>query len=111
MTSEKRNSSSNSMWGGRFAGGPAAIMRDINASIAVDKRLWREDIAASKAHAAMLVDQQILSEDDGKAISADALARNLQLSVASQISASSRNDSGVCPCSNASPDVVVTRIE
>ena len=44
----------NQMWGGRFAGGPAAVMREINASIAVDKRLWREDIAASKAHAAML---------------------------------------------------------
>ena len=41
------------MWGGRFAGGPAAVMREINASIAVDKRLWREDIAASRAHAAM----------------------------------------------------------
>jgi len=40
------------MWGGRFAGGPAAVMREINASIAVDKRLWREDVAASKAHAA-----------------------------------------------------------
>ena len=42
------------MWGGRFAGGPAEVMREINASIAIDKRLWREDIAASRAHAAML---------------------------------------------------------
>ena len=42
------------MWGGRFAAGPAAIMEEINASIDVDKRLWREDIAGSKAHAAML---------------------------------------------------------
>ncbi len=49
------------MWGGRFDGGPAAVMREINASIAVDKRLWREDIAASKAHAAMLGAQGILS--------------------------------------------------
>ena len=56
------------MWGGRFAGGPAAVMREINASISVDKRLWREDIHASRAHAAMLARQGILSEDDVKAI-------------------------------------------
>jgi argininosuccinate lyase len=56
------------MWGGRFAGGPAAVMRAINASIAVDKRLWREDIAASKAHAAMLGRQGIISAEDATAI-------------------------------------------
>ena len=56
------------MWGGRFAGGPAAVMREINASIAIDKRLWREDIAASRAHAAMLHRQGILSEADARAI-------------------------------------------
>lgn len=56
------------MWGGRFGGGPAAVMREINASIAVDKRLWREDIAASRAHAAMLGKQGILSAADVAAI-------------------------------------------
>ncbi|MCF2514779.1 argininosuccinate lyase [Sphingomonas sp. G124] len=56
------------MWGGRFGGGPAAVMREINASISVDKRLWREDIAASRAHAAMLAMQGILSVEDAKAI-------------------------------------------
>ena len=56
------------MWGGRFAGGPAAVMREINASIAIDKRLWREDIAASRAHAAMLAKQGILSSEDAAAI-------------------------------------------
>ena len=56
------------MWGGRFGDGPAAVMREINASISVDKRLWREDIAASRAHAAMLAKQGILSAEDGKAI-------------------------------------------
>ena len=56
------------MWGGRFDGGPAAVMREINASIAVDKRLWREDIAASKAHAAMLGRQGILSDDEMREI-------------------------------------------
>ncbi len=62
------------MWGGRFAGGPAAVMRQINASIAVDKRLWREDVAASKAHAAMLGGQGILSAEEAAAI-ADGLDR------------------------------------
>ena len=56
------------MWGGRFGGGPAAVMREINASIAIDKRLWREDIAASRAHAAMLGQQGILSVEDAAAI-------------------------------------------
>jgi argininosuccinate lyase len=58
------------MWGGRFAGGPAALMREINASIGFDKRLWREDVAASKAHSAMLVEQGIVSAEDGAAIAA-----------------------------------------
>lgn len=62
------------MWGGRFAGGPAAVMRAINASIAVDKRLWREDVAASKAHAAMLGAQGIISSEEAAAI-ADGLDR------------------------------------
>jgi argininosuccinate lyase len=56
------------MWGGRFASGPAALMREINASIGVDKRLWREDLAGSQAHAAMLRDQGILSAEDAEAI-------------------------------------------
>src|SRR5256885_1854334 len=55
-------------WGGRFAAGPAELMTRINASIGFDKRLWREDIAASKAHAVMLRDQNILSEADAGAI-------------------------------------------
>src|SRR5256886_12043455 len=58
----------NALWGGRFAEGPAAIMRRINASIGVDKRLYAEDIAGSQAHCAMLVAQNILSPEDGEAI-------------------------------------------
>jgi argininosuccinate lyase len=58
----------NTMWGGRFAGGPAAIMRRINASIDFDRRLYAEDIAGSKAHCAMLVAQRIISAEDGAAI-------------------------------------------
>ncbi|MFL6845312.1 MAG: argininosuccinate lyase [Allosphingosinicella sp.] len=56
------------MWGGRFAGGPAALMREINASIGFDKRLWREDIAASLAHVAMLEAQGIIGEAEASAI-------------------------------------------
>ena len=56
------------MWGGRFADGPSAIMREINASIPFDKALWRQDIAASKAHVAMLAAQDIVSDDDAKTI-------------------------------------------
>ena len=57
------------MWGGRFAEGPSAIMREINASIPFDKALWRQDIAASKAHVAMLGAQGIVSSADASAIS------------------------------------------
>lgn len=67
--SDKRDKSgSNSMWGGRFAEGPSAIMREINASIPFDKALWREDIAGSRAHVTMLAKQGIVSEPDAKAI-------------------------------------------
>jgi len=52
------------MWGGRFADGPSAIMREINASIPFDKRLWRQDIAASRAHVAMLGKQGIVNKVD-----------------------------------------------
>ncbi|MFL5045716.1 MAG: argininosuccinate lyase [Xanthobacteraceae bacterium] len=55
---------SNKMWGGRFALQPDAIMAEINASIDVDRRLYRHDIAASKAHAAMLAQQGIISTQD-----------------------------------------------
>ena len=68
------------MWGGRFAGGPAAVMREINASIGTDKRLWREDIAASRAHASMLHRQGILSEADAKAIDEGLAAVGLEIS-------------------------------
>lgn len=61
-------SDSNTMWGGRFADGPSAIMREINASIPFDKALWRQDIAGSQAHVTMLAKQGIVSADDAKAI-------------------------------------------
>ncbi len=59
---------SNKMWGGRFASGPDAIMEAINASIDVDRHLYRQDITASKAHAAMLAEQGIITADDAAKI-------------------------------------------
>jgi argininosuccinate lyase len=55
-------------WSGRFSGSPAEIMQRINVSIDFDKRLYAQDIAASLAHAAMLVEARILSREDGAAI-------------------------------------------
>jgi len=54
----------NKMWGGRFQAGPDAIMEEINASIGFDKRLFAQDIAGSKAHAAMLAKQGIIPKSD-----------------------------------------------
>lgn len=56
------------MWGGRFADGPSAVMREINASIPFDKQLWRQDIKASLAHVAMLAEQAIVEADDATQI-------------------------------------------
>ncbi len=58
------------MWGGRFAAQPDDAMQAINASIDVDKRLWREDIEGSKAHADMLAAQGIITREDNAAIQA-----------------------------------------
>ncbi|MEM6664319.1 MAG: lyase family protein, partial [Pseudomonadota bacterium] len=60
----------NTMWGGRFAAGPAAVMEEINASIDFDKRMAAEDIAGSRAHAAMLARQGIITQEDQVAIDA-----------------------------------------
>ncbi|MGC2813430.1 MAG: argininosuccinate lyase [Bradyrhizobium sp.] len=59
---------SNKMWGGRFTERPDAIMEEINVSIDVDRHLFAQDIAASKAHAAMLAAQGILTANDAKNI-------------------------------------------
>ncbi|MDR3465762.1 MAG: argininosuccinate lyase [Xanthobacteraceae bacterium] len=59
---------SNKMWGGRFEQSPDAIMEDINVSIDVDRHLYAQDIAASKAHAAMLAAQGIITANDAKNI-------------------------------------------
>src|SRR6267142_1782037 len=59
---------SNKMWGGRFRTSPDAVMEDINASVDFDRHLFRQDIAASQAHAAMLAKQGIIAADDARKI-------------------------------------------
>ncbi len=59
---------SNKMWGGRFGSDPDPLMEEINASIDVDRHLYRQDIAASKAHAAMLAKTGIITAQDAKRI-------------------------------------------
>jgi argininosuccinate lyase len=84
---------SNAMWGGRFASGPDAVMEAINASIDFDRRLYAEDIAASRAHAAMLGATGIVSDTDAAAI------REGLLTVLSEIEA------GAFPFSRALEDI------
>jgi argininosuccinate lyase len=60
----------NVQWGGRFTAAPSDIMRHINASVAFDQKLWRQDIAGSRAHAAMLAHVGIITPADEAAIAA-----------------------------------------
>ncbi|MBB5745141.1 argininosuccinate lyase [Brevundimonas variabilis] len=60
--------SGQSLWGGRFSAKPADIMQAINVSIGVDKRLWAQDLAGSRAHCRMLIAQGIITAEDGTAI-------------------------------------------
>ena len=69
----KSTAGANTMWGGRFAAGPDAIMEAINASIGFDRRLAAQDIAGSRAHAAMLADTGIITADDAAQIDAGLL--------------------------------------
>ena len=62
------NDTSNQMWGGRFSAGVDAIMEAINASIGFDQRMAAEDIAGSRAHAAMLAATGIVSDSDAEAM-------------------------------------------
>jgi len=65
-----KKTGTSSIWGGRFDAGQSSLMEAINASIDFDKRLYLQDIAGSKAHAQMLVVQEILSKNDGNKIQA-----------------------------------------
>lgn len=81
------------MWGGRFAAGPDAIMEAINASIGFDQRLAAQDIAGSRAHAAMLAATGIITDNDAEAI------REGLLTVLSEI------ETGEFPFSTALEDI------
>ena len=67
-SADRRNVSANAQWGGRFAAGPSAIMQEINASIGFDRKLWRQDIRGSLAHAAMLAHIGLITGEDEHAI-------------------------------------------
>ncbi len=77
---DRRNAPANQAWGGRFAAGPAVVMAEINASIGFDRKLWRQDIAGSRAHAAMLARVGLLTPDDATAIAGglDAIAAEIE---------------------------------
>ena len=70
----------NTIWGGRFAASPSEIMEEINASIDFDKRLWRHDLVASKAHVAMLGATGIIEAKEADAIAAglDTIAAEIE---------------------------------
>ncbi len=93
MTDPLRNAPANQQWGGRFAAGPAVVMQDINASIGFDKKLWRQDIRGSLAHAAMLASQGIIEPTDERDI-----ARGLE-AIAAEI------ESGAFPFVEALEDI------
>jgi argininosuccinate lyase len=88
-----RNALANPQWGGRFAAGPATVMQDINASIGFDRKLWRQDIRGSLAHAAMLVASGIIAPSDERDI-----ARGLE-AIAAEI------QSGAFPFTEALEDI------
>jgi argininosuccinate lyase len=93
LTDPLRNAPANQQWGGRFAAGPAVVMQDINASIGFDKKLWRQDIRGSLAHAAMLASQGIIEPTDERDI-----ARGLE-AIAAEI------ESGAFPFVEALEDI------
>ena len=64
----KTGTHQNTMWGGRFAEGPDAIMEEINASIGFDRRLAQQDIEGSRAHARMLAATGVITDSDADQI-------------------------------------------
>ncbi|MEO8716473.1 MAG: argininosuccinate lyase [Acetobacteraceae bacterium] len=67
-TQQRRNAAANAQWGGRFVAGPSVVMAEINASIGFDRKLWRQDIRGSLAHAAMLAKVGVIGIADERAI-------------------------------------------
>jgi argininosuccinate lyase len=82
-TPDRRNVDANAQWGGRFAAGPSVVMQEINASIGFDRKLWRQDIRGSRAHAAMLARIGLISGEDEQAIARglEAIAHEIETGV------------------------------
>ncbi|MDA0786152.1 MAG: argininosuccinate lyase [Proteobacteria bacterium] len=80
MSPKDTRTPANAQWGGRFTSGPSEVMERINASIGFDQRFFAQDIAGSRAHARMLVEQGILSTEDGQAINdgLDTISRDIE---------------------------------
>ncbi|MBS27837.1 MAG: argininosuccinate lyase [Alphaproteobacteria bacterium] len=80
MSPNETRKPANTQWGGRFTSGPSEVMERINASIGFDQRFFAQDISGSRAHARMLVEQGILSSEDGQAISdgLDTISREIE---------------------------------
>lgn len=68
MEKAETNKKGHGMWGGRFATKPSDALQAINASIGVDKKMWREDIDGSLAHSNMLAQCNIITQEDKEAI-------------------------------------------
>ena len=64
----EKGDGSMALWGGRFEAGVAEVTQEFGASLPVDKHLYKQDIAGSKAHAKMLAAQGIISAEDEQAI-------------------------------------------
>jgi argininosuccinate lyase len=77
---DRRNEPANAQWGGRFSAGPSTIMQEINASIGFDRKLWRQDISGSLAHAAMLAKIGLISSKDEHDIASglEAIAQEIE---------------------------------
>ncbi len=59
---------SDTLWHGRFAGGPSEALKSLNDSLGFDRRLWAQDVEGSRAHVAMLADVGILDSGEAEAI-------------------------------------------
>ncbi|MGQ0560522.1 MAG: argininosuccinate lyase [Gemmatimonadota bacterium] len=62
------------LWGGRYTAGPAPTLEELNNSLPVDRRLWREDIEASRAWVQALLRADVLTRDDAQALDRGLLA-------------------------------------
>lgn len=84
------------LWGGRFEAGVAEVTQEFGASLPVDKHLYKQDIAGSKAHAKMLAAQGIISAEDEQAI-AEGLTESNRISMPATSPSISTTRTFICP--------------